>query len=861
MLRGAAALPLVKRALFAVLCVGAGCTGGSQSDSESPGEDAAARESSPSVEAFTAESGAEHSEGFVPLWVDVDAGAVYAELDVAEAGAPGGVELLLVEGLARGHGANPIGLDRGELGSVRLLRLRLVGARVVAEVVNTEFRAEAGDPDELRATAAAFPTAILASLPVVARDQPEPESKSDSKSDSGPRVLVDLEPLLVGDLHGVAASLSGRDEGRWRLAEDESFVEIGALRAFPDNVELEASLTFTSDEGRGWADSTSPESGRLSLRQHVSLVRLPPPGFEPRAAVEDLGTLITEHLDFSVPLDRPLAQQLALRHRLVAGEPLVYYVDRGTPEPIRSALIEGASWWAEAFAAAGFPDGFRVELLPEGVDPMDVRYNVINWVHRSTRGWSYGHAVHDPRTGEIIKGNVTLGSQRVRQDRRIFEALLGVEADPAKVGKGGGDPVSLALARIRQLAAHEVGHTLGFRHNFAASTYGRASVMDYPAPRIHLDGEPGSPDARYDLSQVYAEGIGEWDLLAFEYLYREWQPGEGEAAVAELRERAAAAGMVFLSDPESRPQGSAHPEGALWDNGSDSVAELREVLDVRAHALGRFGPYNLTQGAQPKDLERTLAPLYFFHRYQLEAAAKRVGGQRFELDPQLERGVRPVPWAEQREALDAVLGTLDPAVLDVPASVEAIMRPTPDAHIDALPSYAGPDFDALALARAAADMTLGELLDRRRVHRLELQASRSDAADALDLAELLDRIEAKVWPSRVPSSASARTRALFELTRAAFVDALMGLAGDPRASPRVTSVCEAKLSELLPRLERARDASAQALAGRVRRWLDRAPGDHRPAPRVVDPPPGSPIGTGLDWAQACSWKNWTDRAE
>ncbi|MEM7155466.1 MAG: zinc-dependent metalloprotease [Myxococcota bacterium] len=770
----------------------------------------------------TTEGMVEHS-GLLPVWVDEQTARVYVQLD---ASAP--FDCLYVEGLASGLGANPAGLDRSETGSTKLARLRVVGEKAVFEFLNPHFVAGSGDADEARSTDDAFPTSLVWAGPVVARDP------------GSPQVLVDITALIVSDAHGVARSLADGDEGQWSFQADRSVVELDALGVYPDNIELEATLTFDADETGRWASSTPPQDEVLTLRQHHSIVRLPDDGFRPREAHARMGHMSLGMLDFSSALHEPLERRLAKRHRLVPGQPLVYYVDRGTPEPLRSALIEGASWWSEAFAAAGFPDGFHVELLPEGADPMDVRYNVIHWVHRSTRGWSFGHPIIDPRTGEIVRGSVILGSQRVRQDRRIFESLVGA----AGSGRGGSeDPVELALARVRQLAAHEVGHTLGFEHNFAASTYGRASVMDYPAPLVHVVGE--GRDAKLDLSEAYGVGLGAWDRLAFEYLYREWDdPNAEQTGLQALRTKAEAEGLLHLSDAQTHAAGAAHPEANVWDNGSDSVDALLEVLAVRTIALERFAPDRSAPGAAPEALELTLAPLYFFHRYQLAATAKLIGGQRHSMVADPSAPVVSVPDADQRRALEAVLRTLEPKNLHVPDRILGFMRPTPQSHIDALPSHAGAAFDPDALAAAAIDMSLDVLLERHRAHRLELTHERDPAT--LGFAELLAEVHDQAFASPAGSSTADRRRR--EMVQRGLADHLMKLGADAGASPRVRALAEDALRKLVrearrtPGSARAR-AAASALAERSERWLARP---HYPAPTIVEPPeppPGSPIGT------------------
>ena len=635
---------------------------------------------------------AERRAGLFPIHLDRRAGRLLLALPGA---GEGGVlaRCLYVEGLTQGLGSNDIGLDRGQIGAAALVRFRRLGPKVLLEQENLVFRASSPDPEERRAAAESFATSVLWGTEIAAEDP-------------GGEVLIDLTPFLVRDAHGVARKLEAARQGRFELDAARSALDLDACLAFPDNLELEALVTFGSSDPGPLVRATVPDAGAVTLVQHHSFVRLPAPGFEPRAWDPRSGAQPLAHLDYSAPLERPVERRLVLRHRLIPAdpgaarsaprEPLVYYVDRGAPEPVRGALLEGARWWAEAFSAAGFEDAFRVELLPEGAHPLDVRYNVIQWVHRSTRGWSYGNAIVDPRTGEILKGHVSLGSLRVRQDRLLFEGLLGAE----RSGSGTpDDPVQLALARIRQLAAHEVGHTLGFEHNFSASACGRSSVMDYPAPLVRV-----APDGELDVSDAYAVGIGEWDVAAVRWLYgaRASEDG-GEAILADARAR----GLRYHSDEDARPAGAAQPFANLWDNFADPVTGLANALDVRRIALARFGAASLAAGEPRARLEEVLAPLYFHHRYQVEAAAKALGGVDYEhlRNDQAAEAAPPVPADLQRRALALLLAALEPAVLDVPEAVVRALAPRAPGlagHAELFSGAAGVVFDPLAAAASAA---------------------------------------------------------------------------------------------------------------------------------------------------------------
>lgn len=815
--------------ITASMAVATGCT--SMAASSAPAEPAQTGSSDEFADAIR---GLSHRPGLLDVYVDVEGGRVLLGLPAPDDSGRIG-SYLYVEGLTTGLGSNPVGLDRGQLGDSVVLDIRRLGHRVLFEQPNLAYRAQTDDAAEARATRQAFATSVLwaGEVEAVAGDG---------------RLLVDLTSFLVRDAHGVAQRLQRTGQGSYRLDPERSVVDPSACLAFPDNLEFEALLTWSGEPEGRFVRQTAPTPSAVTLVQHHSLVRLPDDGYTPRRFDPRMGSFGISYLDYAAPLDGSLEQQWIVRHRLErtdptapsspAKEPIVYYVDPGTPEPIRSALIEGASWWAEAFEAAGFEDAFKVEVLPEDAHPLDVRYNVIQWVHRSTRGWSYGGGVIDPRTGEMIKGHVSLGSLRIRQDILLFEGLAGVE----KTGSGtADDPIELALARIRQLSAHEVGHTLGFAHNFAASTYGRASVMDYPAPWVRLDAA-----GELDFSAAYGVGAGAWDIQSARYAYQEFPSGEEAAGLASIVQQALDENLYFMSDADARPAGAAHPRAGLWDNGEDSIAALREVLAVRRHGLERFGRHNLATGRPLARLEEVLVPLYFHHRYQLAVTAKLIGGldYRYKVNGDSQPLPQAVSGERQEAALDLLLSTLDTETLSLPPSVLEVMHPRDFGSGDNRELFNGRTamvFDPVAAAATSAASTLDALLQPERLNRVA-----ANPAGDVTAERIVDGVLKRAF-----EPADSSRRSIAGAVQEAVVEHLAGLAVDDRASLEVRSIAERALAQLPSAVS---PAAAQYLTARARRTLERALTEATEPEAAPALPPGDPIGGGrMPSLLGCSW--------
>ncbi|GAC1309436.1 MAG: zinc-dependent metalloprotease [Mucilaginibacter sp.] len=768
--------------------------------------------------------------GYFNFYWDEKTGHILLEVDKFD------TEFLYVNSLPAGVGSNDLGLDRGQIGNSRIVKFIKSGPKILLVQPNYAYRAISNNADERKSVEEAFAQSVIWGFK--------------QEADEDGRVLIDLTPFLLRDSHAIADKLAASQQGSFNLDDARSAVYLPNTKGFPENSEFEATITLAGKGKGNELASVTPDPNSVTVRMHQSFIKLPDNNYKIRKFDPRSGFYENSYMDFATPIDQPIVKRQLVRHRLEkkdpaaamseAVKPIIYYVDRGAPEAVRTALIEGASWWNQAFEAAGYKNAFQVKLLPEDADPMDIRYNIIQWIHRSTRGWSYGESIVDPRTGEIIKGQVSLGSLRDRQDFLIAEGLL----QPYEDGKPSSDAMlKMAIARLHQLAAHEVGHTLGLQHNFTSSVNNRASVMDYPPPLYTVNN-----DGSIDVSKAYTTEIGGWDKRAVLYGYQDFPAGTDEDdALKGIMKETLKDGYLFITDGDSRPAGSAHPLAHLWDNGTNAADELNRLMVIRKHLLDNFSEKAIRQDAPMATIEEVLVPVYLLHRYQVEATSKMLGGIYYTYAVKNDGQITTkfVPPVEQWKAFNALMSTIAPDALALPEKLIEKIPPRPDGYPrtrELFKGRTGLTFDPMAAAESAAATTLSFMLQPERAARLVEYHARDNSQPGL--IAVLDKLVAQTWKAPQQNGYSGE---LQRLVNNLTLNQLLTLAATGTAPESVRGIALLEIDGL----KKWMNVAVKTASGNQKANLlfglsqidqfEKNPSQFKPAP-AVNMPDGSPIG-------------------
>jgi hypothetical protein len=788
-------------------------------------------------------------DGFVPIYWDAGRGRVLAEVPAFDR------DVLYFVSAASGAGSVELPFDRGILVS-EVVHFQRSGPRVLVVAQNQRYRAVGGSSAQQENVRDSFATSVLAALPI--------------EADENGRVLVDASPLFLRDAADVEGRLRRSNQGTFRFDAARSGFHQPRIKSFPQNAEVETIATFAADNPGLLVNNVTPDGRFFTLRVHHSLLQAPE-GYTPRVADPRIGVSTISFRDYAKPFDQDTETQWITRWRLEKQDPaapmsepkvpIVFYLDPGIPEPTRSAMRTGALWWNKAYEAAGFRNAVQVKDPTPDMDPMDIRYSWILWINRDERGFSSGGTFRDPRTGEILGSKTRMDSHRIRTIGNYFEAytpttdggnddgalFLGDASLAAALSSEQPDGIpgaerDLILMRQTLLTAHELGHVMGFQHNFSSSLNNFASVMEYPTPRVKV------ANGRLDLGDAFQRAIGPYDEMMAKYAYTVFPAGKEKDGLESVIREMRAKGLHYL--PETDPRWS------WYDDRATPQEYLKETMAAREIMLRSYGPGILRPGEPLGALrDARLWMTYLHHRWAIEAGQRFVGGMfhTYQLKGDSGPPTEIVPAATQREVLDLLLSAIRPAALEMPESLLAQLTPHPSSNLEDLASdYA---FDHLRAARILSAMVLGDLLQPDRAARLVAFADRQQ--NALTLPDVLGQVMEATWSARPVDS--ARHASLRRVTERAALDALMILGAHADATPDVRAVVLQEIRRLGQQLATRKDANPvgeahlrQAEADIARYLQDPAAN----APKFVAPgwgtrprsryplSPGPPLGGG-----------------
>lgn len=780
--------------------------------------------------------------GFIPFYWDASEGRVLMEISAFDQ------DVLYYVSAATGAGSVELPFDRGIMEN-SVIRFERAGRRVLVNQVNFDYRSVSGDAAHAEGVQASFPTSVLASLPVEAEE--------------GGHVLVDATSLFMRDAANVEATLKRANQGSFKFDGTKSAFYPKRMKAFPENTEIETVATFSADNPGALVRNVTPDPRAMTMRIHHSFLKAPT-GYTPRAADPRIGVSAVRFHDYSKPFSQSPETAWVTRWRLEKKdpssamsepkEPIVFYFDPAIPDPIRHAMKQGLLWWNKSFEAAGFRNAIEARDAPSDMDPMDIRYAYVLWINRDERGFSSGGTYRDPRTGEIIGSKTRMDSHRIRTVGNYWDAYMGglpsdgsgiTVADPDllsqdRMGFMPAGQRDMVLLRQALLTAHELGHALGFGHNFASSLNDRASVMEYPTPRVKV------VNGKLDLSESFMKSIGAYDTYMVRYSYTPLPAMQEAASLDATIKDMRANGILYVPNTD--------PRWTWYDDRATPVENLQEAIAARRIMVENYGP-GLLQPGEPIGSLRNIRlwMAYLHHRYAIESGLRYIGGMyenivvKGESTPPTEF----IPAKTQREVLGLLLEAIKPDNLSLPESLLAQLTPDPGNNLEDLST--SDVFDQLRAARILSALVLEPLFDGARATRMVSLAARQP--DTLTLPEMVDAVMAHTWNARPDGSVDGR--ALRRVTQQVALESMMILGGDDRASPEAQAYVLGQLDQLARDLEKRKDSDSVTVAfyrqsaRNILNYLDnpkaRAPksasspwGD---APRSRFPmPPGPPLG-------------------